>query len=398
MALKARTVLFGGLGLALVAALGYVAVRSEPAAVDLHEITKGRMQVTVNADGKTRIRELFDVAAPIAGTVQRAPVRVGDLVVKDETVVAVVEPGSSNLLDARTRMQAEAAVREAEAALHLARSRLREAGEDLALAQSEHDRAKTLVERGAASATRLEYAEQTLNIKQASESAAISALEMRKSALDRARAALLGPDDEGGTDGWLEVTAPATGHVLHIDVLSERPVLPGTKLMSIGQPGDLEIVADLLSADAVRLKPGARAIVERWGGPEALEARISKIEPSAYTKVSALGIEEQRVDVVFDFTGEPGARAELGDGFAVFLRIVEWEAEDVLTVPLGAVFRLGADWAVFVAEDGMARTRTISLGRRNGAVAQVLDGLVAGERVITHPSDDIADGTPITER
>ncbi|MCP5086089.1 MAG: HlyD family efflux transporter periplasmic adaptor subunit [Rhodobacteraceae bacterium] len=401
MAFKSRTVLLGSVGLIIAASLGYVAFRTDPVPVDLHTVERGPMLVTINADGKTRIREVFEVAAPITGTVLRSPVRVGDLVVAGETVVAVVEPASSNLLDARTRIQAEAAVREAQAALHQARSRMREAGESLTLAEREHERAKVLVERGVASVTRLENAEQQLGIKRAAEAAAISGLEMSKSGLDRARAALIEPGntrDETREECCMRLTAPANGKVLQIDVISKRPVTSGTRLLSIGQPDDLEIVADLLSSDAVRLDLGDAAIVERWGRDTPLEARISKIEPSAYTKVSALGIEEQRVDVVFEIVTSPDQRKELADGFSVFLRVVEWESDDVLKVPLSAVFRKGNDWAVFASNEGVAQLRLIRIGERNTAVAQVLDGLAENDQVITHPSDNIGDGTVIIER
>ncbi|MDT8327652.1 MAG: HlyD family efflux transporter periplasmic adaptor subunit [Roseovarius sp.] len=398
MALRSRNFVLGFIGAAIVASLVYVALHTDPVAVDLHRLTRGPMQVTVNADGKTRIREVYEVSSPITGTALRAPVRVGDPVIAGQTVVAVVEPLSSNLLDPRSRIQAEAAVREAEAALRVARSRVREAQEDLTHAQREYDRSKTLVERGVASQMRLEDAEQMLGMKRAAETAAVSGLEMASSALDRARAALIEPGG-AGNDGvgncCLQIRAPVDGRVLAIDVISERPVVAGTRLLSVGRPDDLEIVADLLSTDAVRLDPGDSAIVERWGGDDPLEARISKIEPSAYTKVSALGIEEQRVDVVFDLITPPDQRRELGDGFSVFLRAIEWESDDVLAVPLSAIFRQGDNWAVFVAEARTARLRRIKIGRRNATFAEVLSGLEAGETVILHPAEDIAEGTEI---
>lgn len=401
MAQKTRTIVLGGITLALVAALGFVAFRNNPVPVDLHRVTRGAMLVTLNADGKTRIREVFEVASPISGTVLRAPVRVGDLVVAGETIVAVVEPASSNLLDARSRIQAEAGVREAEAALHLARSRMREAGEDLTLAEKEYQRAKVLVERGVASVIRLDTAEQQRGIKQAAETAAISGLEMSKSALDSARAVLsepLGDAEAPETLCCLRLTAPADGRVLEIDVISKRPVTVGTRLLTIGQPDDLEIVADVLSSDAVKLKIGDRAIVERWGRAEPLEARIRKISPAAFTKVSALGIAEQRVDVVFDLVTAAERRPELGDGFSVFLRIVAWEGEDVLTVPLSAIFRSDDHWAVFTDNAGAAQHRRIEIGPQNAASVQVLDGLSEADRVIMHPSDTVADGVAIVQR
>lgn len=401
MPFKARTVFFASLGLLVFVALAVIAFRTDPVPVDLLEITQGPMQVTINADGKTRISEVYEVAAPISGIAQRAPVRVGDTVAADETVVAVVQPASSNLLDARTRIQAEAAVREAEAALYVARSQMRQVEEELAYAQSQYTRVKSLVERGVTAQTQLEDATQLLGIKRAAETAAISNLEMSKGALDRARAALIEPSVDPSTAGescCVQIKAPVDGQVLSIDVISERPVVAGTRLVSIGQPSDLEIVADLLSSDAVRLKPGALARVERWGGSQQLEARISKIEPAAYTKVSALGIEEQRVDVVFELITPVQERAALGDGFSVFLHIIEWQSDNAVMVPLSAVFRTGDTWAVFVDTDGTAQLRMIDLGQRNSTVAHVLSGLSVGDKVITHPSEDIRDGGSVVER
>ncbi|MEL0437182.1 efflux RND transporter periplasmic adaptor subunit [Phycobacter sp. K97] len=397
--LRTRTVVMAGLALLVTGTLGYIALRPEPVAVDLHEIGRGPLQVTVNADGKTRIREIYAVSAPITGTAQRAPVRVGDVVTAGETVVAVLKPAAANLLDARSRSQAEAAVREAEAGLAVARSKMRQASETLTLSESEFKRADTLVQRGVVSKTRLEELEQKLHIDRAAMTAAVSALEMAKGTLDRARAALIEPGaPEAGSSCCLTVTAPMSGQVLTVDVMSEQTVLAGTRLISLGDPSDLEIVADLLSTDAVRLKDGDRAIVERWGGDQNLSARVRRIEPAGYTKVSALGIEEQRVDVILDLTSPPEDYAGMGDGFAVFLRIVEWESDNVLSVPLSAVFRYGADWAVFVEADGLAERKLVTLGRRNDHNAEVLEGLKPGERVILHPSDLISDGTLIEPR
>jgi HlyD family secretion protein len=401
MTFKTRSLVLGGLGLLLVIGLGVVAFRTSPIPVDLHKIERGALQVTVNADGQTRIREVFEVAAPISGTVQRAPVDVGDAVIAGETTVAIMEPAASNLLDARTRIQAEAATREAEAALQLARSHMRQAREDLTLAESEFERTKELVDRGVASITRLEIAQQQLGIKEAAHTAAISGLEMSKSALDRAQAALIEPATVGNGQGsqcCVFVKAPADGFVLSLDVKSERPATAGTRLLSIGQPDDLEIVADLLSTDAVRLSAGDLAYVERWGGDQILRARITKIEPSAYTKISALGIEEQRVDVVFEILTDKAEWSGLGDGFSVFLRVVEWETDDALMVPLSALFRQGENWAVFVSQDGVAQLQEIELGQRDGTMGVVRSGLEEGDIVIEHPSDAIQSGVPVEAR
>ncbi|TCP44273.1 efflux RND transporter periplasmic adaptor subunit [Rhodovulum marinum] len=402
MTLSARNIVLAGLGAALVAGLVYTAFRTDPVPVDLHSVARGPMQVTVNADGKTRIRDIYEVAAPLTGTARRSPVEVGDPVTRGETVVAIVEPTAPSLLDTRSRIQAEAAVREAQAARAQAESGLRKAEEDLAYAQSQFDRAQALVDRGVASFTRLEDATQQLAIARAARDAAASGLQMTQSALERARAALIPPEEDaaGSFNGecCVAIHAPIDGTVLEVDVISERPVTIGTRLLSIGRRDDLEIVADLLSSDAVRLTPGDRAMVERWGGDTVIEARLRKIEPVARTKVSALGIEEQRVDALFDILTPPADRPGLGEGFAVFLRIVEWQDENALQVPLSALFRRDGGWAVFTVADGTATLTPVRVGRRGETTAQVLDGIAPGQRVITHPSDEVGDGTPVVDR
>ncbi len=372
-----------------------------PVPVDLAEVTRGPLHVTIDADGQTRIREIYEVASPIAGIALRAPVRVGDATVAGETVVAVVETVAPALLDARSRQQAEAAVVEAEASLSVAESQVRQAEEDLSYAEGQRDRARTLLERGVATTTQLEDATQRVILREAALDAARASLRLAEGSLARVEAALIEPTDRMAPredDCCIEIRAPVTGRVLSVPVVSERPVLPGATLATLGAPGDLEIVADLLSSDAVRLSPGARAEVDRWGGPEPLAARLLRIEPSARTKVSALGIEEQRVDAVFEIVSPPDARRGLGDGFAVFLRIVEWETEDTVQVPVSALWRSGEDWAVFVVADGVATRREVEIGRRNARAAQVLGGLAPGELVVTHPSDDVVAGARIVDR
>jgi HlyD family secretion protein len=400
--MRRSSMVLAGLGVAAVAALAWVSYRPEPVPVDLAEITRGEMQITVNADGKTRIRDIYEVAAPIAGQAQRSPVAVGDSVIAGETVVAIVQPTAPALLDARSRQQAEAAIQEAEAALQVARADVRKAEEDLSYANTQYDRTRQLVERGVSSLTVLEDVEQRRRIAEAALEAALSSQAMAASSLDRARAELVEPAFDGvgaaNEDCCVEIRSPVDGVVLTIETVSERPVQAGQALLSVGAPSDLEIVADLLSSDAVRIEEGARAIVERWGGPNALEARVRRIEPSAHTKVSALGIEEQRVDVLFDLVTPPDDRPSLGHGFAVYLRILEWEEDDVLTVPLSAAFRDNGEWFVFVAADGLAEKRAVTLGHRNGQVAEVLSGLEPGEQVVVHPNDRVADGVPIADR
>ncbi|SPH16779.1 Macrolide export protein MacA [Defluviimonas aquaemixtae] len=400
MSLQTRHYIVGVVGAATIAGLGWLAFRTEPVSVDIAELARGPMLVTVNADGETRIRDVFEVSAPISGTARRAPVEVGDPVTQGETVVAVVEPAAPTLLDTRSREQAQAAVREAEAALRLAEAQFRQTEEELAYAQSQYNRARTLADRGVTAQTQLEDASQILSIRLAAREAARSNVAMSTSALQRSRAALIEPGAAAGTGERCCVTlrAPITGTVLSVDIVSEGPVTAGTPLVSIGRIDDLEIVADLLSVDAVGLKPGDRAIVERWGGADPLEAELRSLEPSARTKVSALGIEEQRVDAIFDISSPPEARQGLGDHYAVYLRIVIWQGEDVLQVPLSALFRRDGGWVVFRDEDGIATLTPVTIGHRNGTAAEVTDGLAPGDRVILHPSDAIADKVPVVER
>ncbi|MDU8913677.1 efflux RND transporter periplasmic adaptor subunit [Aestuariicoccus sp. MJ-SS9] len=398
--MKAKPLIIGGLAAAGLAALLAWGFRPDPVPVDLAEVTRGEMLLTINADGKTRIRDVYEVASPIGGQAQRSPVSVGDRVIAGKTVVAVVQPVAPTLLDARSRASAEAAVAEAEAALRVAKSRVNQAEEELNHAAAEYARTATLVDRGVETRARLEDASEMRALKEAAVEVARSSQAMAEGALARARAALIGPDPETPADAacCVELHAPTDGVVLSVASMSERPVATGARLLTVGRPDDLEIVADLLSADAVRLAPGSRAIVERWGGDHTLEAVLRKIEPSARTKVSALGIEEQRVDVLFDLLSGPEMRPGLGDGFAVFLRIVEWRGQDVIQAPLSALFRHDGGWHVFRAEEGLARRVPVEVGRRNSHVAQILSGLAPGERVVTHPSDLVEDGVDIVDR
>jgi HlyD family secretion protein len=400
MSYSARTLVLIGLGVTLVAGLSYVSFREDPVPVDLATVTRGRLEVTINADGQSQVRDLFEVASPISGTALRSPVSEGDVVRAGETVVAVVQPASSGLLDARAQLQAEAALQEAMAAKHVAEADLKQAEETARFARSQFDRTQALVTRGVASITRMEDDTQRLAVANATIEAARARMEMADGAIERARATLLQPEnaDISANGCCVEVRAPSDGVVLSVAAVSERPVAIGTPLVSIGDPNELELVADILSNDAVRLSRGALAYVERWGGADILEARLDRIDPKARTKISALGIEEQRVDAYFNLTTSADKRPNLGDGFSVFLRIVEWRADDALQIPLSAAFRSGDGWAVFVAIDGLAERRAVTLGRRNDRMVEVLSGLDFEERVVTHPSDDIAAGVSLVER
>ncbi|WP_417248370.1 efflux RND transporter periplasmic adaptor subunit [Celeribacter sp.] len=383
--------------LALVGALVFIGFRPHPIAVDVAEVTRGPMVVTINADGKTRIRNIYEVSAPISGTALRTPVEEGDSVVAGETVVARIEPVAPALLDTRTTGQLEAAVREAEAAYRLSKAQLRQAEEEMAFARREVERTQELVERGVASQTTLENAQQALSLRLAALDAAASGVDMSASSLARAKAALGVNGGEVDTRS-VEILAPASGTVLEIAQESEHSVAVGAPLLTIGDVNDLEIAAELLSSDAVGLQIGAHAIVERWGGEEDLEARLVSLAPRAQTKVSSLGIEEQRVSAVFDLVTPSAEREGLGHQYAVFLRVVTWEAEDALRLPLSALFRDGEGWAVFVKDGNVARQVGIEIGVRSDDMVEVLSGLEDGDEVIVHPSDDITDGAAVIDR
>lgn len=403
MALRARNILFGAVVLAGLGALGYEMAKPQQIPVDIEALDVGPLEVTINADGMTRIKDVYDVSAPVSGQVQRSPVTIGDEVVANETVVARIEPGEPAFLDARARAQAEAAVAQAEAALALAEANVRAAEADLNNAQRTFDRVFALHDRNAASDAQLEQAEVGLDVAAAQFDSALATQKMRESEVRAARAVLIEPDarDDAARDSddcCISLIAPVSGQVLSVENESARPVVAGAPLLTIGPRNDLEISVDLLSTDAVRIAPGARAYVERWGGETVLEAVVREIEPAAFTKISALGIEEQRVRVLLDFVTPQSERPALGHNFRVYLRIVEWSGEDVLRVPISALFREGGEWAVFAVQDGAAALKKVEIGQRNTEMAEVLGGLAVGDAVITHPSDRVADGVLVVDR
>jgi len=391
-------------GFALLLFAGFVyALMPSPVLVDTAEITRGPLEVTVDEEGETRIREIYTVSAPIAGKVRRSPREVGDKVVKGETLVAVIQPGDPSFLDVRKRRELEAAVAADEAAVSHAKTHIIRTAAELKFARSELSRAQSLANRGTVSKRTLEKADMGVGVAVAALDEAKSDLELRKRELDSAKARLIGPEThssstEQGDDCCVQVKAPEGGRVLKILSESEQVVAAGAPLLEIGDPQDLEIVVDLLSTDAVKVTEGAPAHIEGWGGGKSLEARVRRIDPAGFTKVSALGIEEQRVNTVLDMIDVKSKWRQLGHDFRVFVRITVWRSENALRVPLSALFRSGNAWAVFEAVDGQARLTTVEIGQRNTEHAEVLNGLESGDRVILHPSDRVTDGVGIAER
>jgi HlyD family secretion protein len=389
-------------GLAALAAAGLVvwAFWPQPVPVDLAAARVAPMQVTVTAEGITRVRDPYLVTAPLTGIAARSPVDVGDTVTMDTTVVARIRPARPAFLDARARLQAEAAVTEAEAALSVAEANLARARGDLGHAEAELERNRALTERGVMARQMLEDAQVARDVAASAVAAAQSAVDLQKATVQRMQAQLVEPDSQPQRDDacCVDVLAPQSGTVLSVENLSERLVLAGTALLTIGDLADLEIEVDLLSSDAVRIAPGARAFVERWGGDEVLEARVRQIDPSGFTKVSALGIEEQRVRLRLDIVTPLNRRRGLGDQYRVFLRLVVWEADGVLQIPVSALFRSDGGWAVFRKVDGRAVLTPVEIGRQTTLDAQVLSGLAEGDRVVAFPGNEVDDGTRIALR
>jgi HlyD family secretion protein len=395
-----RLALWGTLGALLVAGLVF-AFRPQPVPVDLHTIARGHLVVSVDEEGETRVRDVFELSAPVSGRARRIEVEAGDVVVAGETVVTEIEPIDPTLLDARTEIEGEAAIRAAQAARDLARAEVERAEAELDFARSELERQQRLVERGVVSERDLDAAQREFRTRRAALDTARAALQERIFELDRARARLVSPleaEDPHGHCECIPIRAPVSGRVLRVLRESEGVVAAGEPLVEIGDPRDLEVVVDLLSADAVKVEEGQRVILEEWGGGEPLEGRVRRVEPFGFTKISALGIEEQRVNVIVDLTAPEERWRRLGHGYRVEARIVLFEADDVLVLPLSALFRHGDGWAVFVVEDGVAHLRPVERGRHTGLEAEIVSGLEEGETVVLYPSDRVADATRVTSR
>jgi HlyD family secretion protein len=388
-----------GLG---VLALIVWALLPQPVPVDMATIKKGPLEVTAEDEGVTRIREVYTVSAPIGGKMLRAPREVGDDVKANKTLVAAIEPTDPTFLDVRSQRVNQAAVHAAQAGVDLAEAKIKEAKSQLEFARNDLRRAAELAASKTISARTLEKAKLDVDSAEAAVASAVATLEVRRRELESAKARLIQPGEiKAGARSpscCVEVRSPIDGVVLKIVAESEQVVQPGAPLIEIGDPGDLEIAVDFLSRDAVRIKPGQPARIESWGGDKMLAARVKRIEPTGFTKVSALGIEEQRVKVVLDFTGPESEWRQLGHGYRVIARVVVWHSDDALQVPLGALFRAGDNWAVFVVAGGRAQRRTVKIGERNLHAARVIGGLKPGEQVVLHPSDRVHDGVRVEAR
>lgn len=394
---KSRWIIVTGIVSAIVAAIVY-GFRSQPQPVDLAKVAKGQMQVIVEEEGITRVKDRFVISAPVAGYMRRILLKEGDTIKKGQ-VVARIEPLKSAALDPRSRAEAEAAVAAAEAAVGVSEEAMRAAAADSDYAARNLERIRQLFLEGFASRDNLDRAESNARLTAAKHLAAEAQVRVSRFELERAKSSLTFSDGVTKRHGGIiPVQTPVSGHVLRMHRESEGTVHPGDALLDVGDAGNIEVKAEVLSAEAVKMKPGMPVQFVRWGGGPVLSGKIRIIEPSGFTKISSLGVEEQRVLVISDITSSPEERDNLKDGYRVEARFIIWEQEDVTQVPASALFRLGDGWAVFVVKNGRANAQIVTVGQRTGLAAEIISGITLGDMVITHPGDQINHGTRVKQR
>jgi len=384
---------------AAVALAIFVALREPAVNVEMGRAERGSLVVTIDDLGETRVTNLYVVSAPITGELLRVPLKPGAQVVPRETLLGRIQPVEPSPLDARAYARATAEIRSLQAQLAASQSRVSEARAEQILAEREFSRASDLANRGFVSRANVDRVLAARDRSRAAFAEANQSVAATSQSLQAARAALMVAGTKAKGAGAVDVTSPVPGFVLRVPQESERVVVAGTPLVEVGDPDRLEIVTDLLSADAVRVRPGADVFIEDWGGDRPLKGRVRLVEPYGFTKISALGVEEQRVNVVIDFAEPREAWLRLGHGYRATVRIVTSAAPNVLKVPISALFRTGREWSVFVVDaGGRARLKQVKAGRMNDEEAEIVSGLAAGERVILHPSDKVDDGVRVRER
>lgn len=390
-------------------AAAYWLTRPSPIPVDIATAASGPMEVTVDDDARTRVRHIYTVSAPIAGKVLRISQpgehhemsrHIGDEVTAGETIVAVMQPMSPSFLDIRSREELQAAVTAAEAAVRLAEAEVRRIEAALEFSRTDLSRAQALARTDTISVKAFDKAKLDVATNEAALASAKAQLDVRRSEQAIAAARLISPSGvTPATDPacCIQIRAPISGRVLRIIQESEATVPAGAPLIEIGDPVDLEVAAELLSTEAVKVKAGAPVRIDGWGGPP-ISGRVKRIDPAGFLKISALGIEEQRVRAVIDFVDPPAAWSQLGHDFRVVVHVRVWNGDNVLLVPVSSLFRKGEDWAAFAIKNGRARTTPIKIGHRNAREAEVLSGLSAGDQVVLHPSDRVKDGALVAQR
>lgn len=375
---------------ALAGGVGYLVLRPQPVQVETARVASGPFRAFVQQDGKTRVRNRYVVSSPLSGRILRIELKPGDDI-RAGARVARLLPALPALLEARTRQEAQEKIGAAEASLQEAVARLERAQAQEVQSRRDLERIRTLQGRGAATSQQLEREELSVRLAERDRVAA----EMRRHAMehevDQARAVLQRYERADNVEFW-DVTAPVDGQVLRVVQESEGSVASGTPLLEIGDPRDLEVIADVLTTEAVELHPGAAATIESWGGGSVLEGRVSRVEPAAFTKTSALGVEEQRVWVVIDLLSPREQWKGLGDQFRADVSILAWEASDAVLAPSSALFRRGDGWAAFVVENGKAIERPVRIARRAGRMAAIAGGLAPGDQAIVFPPASLREG------
>ena len=385
------------LAVLLVVGLIVVAWLPNPVEVEVAEVTRGSLVVTVNEDGRTRVKDRYIVSAPISGNLARPDLHAGDTI-EEEQVLARLVPLPPPLLDSRTRAEAKARVDAAAAARRQAQAAVNRSRFQRDFAKQEADRALAVVEQGGLARSDADRAVSTYRGSEEELRSAEFGARVAEHQLKLAQTTLMQLSGQGEEGEQLDIFSPVAGLVLKIFQESEGVVQGGTPILEVGNPSALEVVVDVLSQDATRIPTGAPTVIERWGGKNPLRGHVRIVEPSAFTKLSALGVEEQRVNVIIDMDEDRELWLRLGDGYRVEARISVWEGKGVLRVPASAVFRSEEAWATFVVEEGAAVLRTVEIGETNGLETEVLSGVEEGDSVIAYPSDSVRDGVSVKAR
>jgi len=396
-----RKVIVGAIALLLLALLVW-AFMPKPAEVEIATVTQGRFERTVQEDGKTRVRDRYLVSTPLMGRVARIHLKQGDTVKMDDAV-ATLWPVAPSLLDERSRAEQVARIGAMQASVAKAQANVERARAALEQIRADFKRSETLAQLGFVSPNQNEterlnvrLREKELESARQDEAAARYELEQSNVALKQ-----FSPSTSSKTDRpqhAFEVKAPVSGKVLKVQTQSEGIVTAGTPLMELGDPAQLEVVVDILTEDAAPIKPGTPVQLTNWGGPDVLQGQVRLIEPAAFTKVSALGVEEQRVNTIVDITSPPATWSMLGDGFKVDVRVLVQVVENAIKVPVSALFPMGARSALFVLDKGHARLREIEVAARNGVEAWVKSSLPPGTQVIVYPDTKLRDGDRVKAR
>jgi HlyD family secretion protein len=377
----------------------YVAFKPNPVLVDLATVTQEPMLVTVEEDGTTRIRNVYAISSPIAGHLDRVTNSVGDPIGAGEAITSI-HPLDPPFIDTRTRTELMAAIDAARSGVALAEVELTRARTARDLAKASQDRAMELAKTNIVSESALEQMVGELDLANAQVASAEAMIALRRAELASAQARLTQPGqtsiEAANGQCCLDIISPIDGIILSLNAKSEQAASVGQLIAEVGDPADLEITVDVLSADAVRVRPGSRALITDWGGDQALEAVVERIEPSGFTKVSALGISEQRVNAILTLKDPPPA--DLGHGFRVLAHLVTWSSPAALQVPVSAIYRANGDWAVFRIEDDTARVTPVEIGHMTDRNAEILSGLDAGDRIVLYPGDTLEDGSMIADR